>query len=369
MTKLPEINFVETDADIIAEEKIKKYESLTGRTLSVSDPVRLFLLTEASREVQLRLEMNDIAKQNLLYYSRDSVLDHKGYSWSTERLPSTAATTTVRFTLSAIRDESILIPKGTVVTPDSETFFKTETTAIIPSGELTVDVSCISLETGVIGNGYRIGAINTLVNPLPYIQKVENITVSDGGADIEDDDSYRDRIHQAPEQLSTAGPRGAYDYHAKSVSSLIADVYSYSPAPSCVDIKILLENGELPSQEILDAVYEKVNDRKIRPLNDYVTVSAPEVISYDVDVNYYISDEIIDLENTKSDIETAIQEYITWQNSALGRDINPYILIANCMAKGAKRLEVPSPSFLKLEKNQVAHINTVNIAFGGVESD
>ena len=59
------------------------------------------------------------------------------------------------------------------------------------------------------------GQLKTLVDPVPYVASVANITTSEGGADAQTDDSYREDIHGAPERFSTAGPDGAYIYHAK----------------------------------------------------------------------------------------------------------------------------------------------------------
>ncbi|MFD2089923.1 baseplate J/gp47 family protein [Brevibacillus brevis] len=54
--------------------------------------------------------------------------------------------------------------------------------------------------------GIQWGKLNQLVDPLPFVQSVSNVTESGGGADEEDDDSYAERIRQAPESFSVAGP-------------------------------------------------------------------------------------------------------------------------------------------------------------------
>ena len=49
LSNLNPISFAETDAETVKTEIIKKYEETSGRTLAQGDPIRLFLLTIASR--------------------------------------------------------------------------------------------------------------------------------------------------------------------------------------------------------------------------------------------------------------------------------------------------------------------------------
>lgn len=77
----------------------------------------------------------------------------------------------------------------------------------------------------------------------------------------------------------------------------------------------------------------------------------------------------------KANIEKAIEEYRIWQKSKIGRDINPSKLISNCIAAGAKRVEVISPQFVPLNPGsegqdaQIAQDIRVAVTFGGEEDD
>jgi phage-related baseplate assembly protein len=367
VTILPEVNFVETDPEIVKNSVIEAYESLTGRKLYPADPVRLFLLSIADVIIQQRLLINHVGKQNLLYYSEKNVLDHKGYAWGTPRLEAEKALTTIRFYFST-EAPTTTIPQGTRVGPDGNLAFETLNEVIAENVEY-IDVEAECTVTGAIGNGYSPGTIVNLVKPIPFVQRVENITLSEGGSDREDDESYRERIHQAPEKLSVAGPELAYRYWANSASSLIVDVDVASPNPGEVKISILLENGQLPEQEFIDEVYETINDRKVRPLTDKVTVTAPEVINYNLSVIYYIPANDVQQSLIRGNIEKAINDYVIWQKSKIGRDINPSKLVSDCVKAGAKRVDIVSPQFVKLEKGQIAVAANVAIEFGGVEDD
>lgn len=368
---LPEINFLTTNPEELANEFIQMYEQADGRKLAQADPLRLIFLTCASVITKQNVAINDAAKQNLLYYAREDILKHKGAEFDTPILEATAASTTLRMHLSLPLSTSKIIKKGELLATSNEgaIFFVSTHDAVIETTDLFVDINLKCTITGPAGNDFAIGEINSLVKPLPYVSKVENITVSAGGSLEEDEESYRNRIYLAPEKLSNAGPTGAYEYYAKSASPLISDIFVDSPQPGYVNISVLLKNGELPSEEIIQLIYEKVNARDVRPLTDFITVSAPEIVTYDLDVVYYIETNAVDKTLIHQNVEKAIDEYAKWQSSKIGRDINPSKLISDCYKAGAKRVEVRTPVFIAINKGQVAVMENKNVTFGGLEDD
>ena len=174
-------------------------------------------------------------KQNLLKYAFGAFLDNLAALKGIERTAAKPATVTIRFTLSEVQTGATAIPAGTRVT-DGEVYFTTDEYAEIKAGETTVDVTCTSIETGADLNGIQEGAIRTLVDPIPYIESVTNITETDGGTDPESDESLKDRIYIAPSRYSTAGTEEAYIYWVKTYNSTIADVKVSSDNPGEVDI-------------------------------------------------------------------------------------------------------------------------------------
>ena len=249
-------------------------------------------------------------------------------------------------------------------------FFATESPVNVPASSTYIDIKMKCNIPGIVGNGWQPGQIKTLVDPLPWIQQIENITVSADGVDVEDDDSYRQRIHGAPEKYSVAGPDGAYIYWAKTAHQSIADVEPVSPSPGVVDLIILLENGEIPGSEILQLVEDICSDKTKRPLTDYVKAYAPEEMYYDIDFTYYINSEKAASVNIITEaVENAIAEYELWQKQKLGRDINPSEITRRVVNAGAKRVELVTPVYTKLNRRQVAKVQTISIKFGGLEDD
>ncbi|MDD2296577.1 MAG: baseplate J/gp47 family protein, partial [Sphaerochaetaceae bacterium] len=135
---------------------------------------------------------NYTGNQNIPSRARDSDLDALGELFYDKTRPAAqAARCTVRFFISEIQSSAILVPAGTRVTDKDNTFiWETTADAYIAIGDLSVEVMVQCQTTGIAGNGYTAGQINTLVDVYPYYSHCENITESDDGADAATDDEY-----------------------------------------------------------------------------------------------------------------------------------------------------------------------------------
>lgn len=101
---------------------------------------------------------------------------------------------------------------------------------------------------------------------------------------METDDRFRERIVLALDGYSTAGPVGAYVFHALSASADVKDVNVTSPVPGEVAVAILSREGDgTPSGSLLMDVEAALNADTVRPLCDTVSVGPATVISYAVD--------------------------------------------------------------------------------------
>ncbi|MBQ3449572.1 MAG: baseplate J/gp47 family protein [Synergistaceae bacterium] len=369
---LADIIFAEKAADEIEHEIITLYERLAERTLAKGDPVRLFLETIILIIVQQRSLIDYAAKQNLLAYASGDYLDHIGALLEVTRLEASHAMTTLKFTLSESQSSVVIIPAGTRASPGGgNILFATTESVEVPSGSTEITVTAECTVSGVQGNGYIAGQIRRLVDPFPYEMTVTNITESYGGSDKENDENFRERIQIAPESFSVAGPKGAYEYYARSAHQDIIDVAVIGPPEieaGYVRLYPLMKGGELPSQEVLDAVLAKCGADDVRPLTDCVSVHSPETVSYALNVKYYI-DRAKATQSTEIQVsvESAIHEWVTWQRSKLGRDLNPSELNHRIISAGAKRAEITSPSFRVLKSSELAVPSSMTITFGGLE--
>jgi phage-related baseplate assembly protein len=352
-TIVPDIDFCVKDASVVESEVITNYEhyynlaTKVNKTLGRADPVRLFLLTIIYQLVVQRSITDSTGKENLLKYSHGADLDNVGAKWGprVKRLPPQKALTTLRFTLATTLTIDAVIPLKTLVQTSSGIKFATKVEGRISATQLSTDIEAEAQEAGPDKNGLLPGQINQLVSwNAPFLVSATNISTSSGGSNKEEDDHLRARIWMAPESFSTAGPVEAYESWAAGASPEIIDVNVWSDPPNAgkVFIHPLMKDGVLPSPEICDKVYEIVNADRIRPLTDQVFVSAPVVDNYTPNVGFWIKTKDGQFE---ADIMQRVQEayanYLIWQKTKIGRDINPSKCDQMMVGAGAKRTDIP----------------------------
>jgi phage-related baseplate assembly protein len=372
------LNFVEYDSEAIIAELVSQVEEATGETIQPSDERRLFINALAQVIVGINANINDTGNQVLLRTARGETLDALGEFWGVERIGAKTARTTLIFTLSEAQSDTVVIPTGTRATPDGKIYFATTGTLTIAAGSTEGSIEAKCLTDGAIGNGYTAGQVKYIVDNVPFLAGVTNAEETSGGADRESDDSLRDRIRLAPEKLSTAGTIEGYEYYARSASSDVGDVVIYSPANDTalteaeraagagkIFVYILKADGSIPSvsDKVLTDVANVVSAKNVRPLTDFVTVSAPEAITYSIKLSYYISgDNAANVEDIKIAVGRAITEYIAWQDTKIGRNINPDKLRNLILNAGASRVIITTPEYTDVSDRRVAQITGEVIA-------
>ena len=171
------------------------------------------------------------------------------------------------------------------------------------------------------------------------------------------------------ESFSTAGPINGYIYFTKSVSPAVADVAVTSPEACVVDVRVLLQKGQQATEAVLKEIETALNASDVRPLTDKVTVSVPETVPFDIDVTFYIPQpDAASATVIAAAAKQAVEEYVEWQTSKMGRDINPSYLTAKLMEAGVKRVEVRKPAFAVVDDIKVAKLGNQNILNGGIEN-
>lgn len=375
---LPDISFIdgityETILNEMIADYEAKYKEETGqtKTLRPGDKDHIHLRVEAGQYYQMYQNLDNAAKMNLLKYSKGDFLKHLGAFKKTFIQEPKAAVLTARFTLSEVRREVVSIPQGTRITAGDGVYFATDEYAEVQAGGTYIDIACTCEEEGTIGNDYIVGQVEVIVDPIPYVESVTNITQSEGGSGEETEESYRERIFLAPSSYSVAGPADAYEYWVKQYNSAaIEDVKIYEPEEAIVDIRILLLGGGLPSQTFCSGCLEYLKNNPIIPLTDNDQVAAPDVVNYDLRATYYIArSDVNNITTIRESIEAAKETYLNWQKTKIGRDINPDALTEFVRAAGGKRVVIQSPAYTPIPETSIAIERTVEFVYGGVEDD
>lgn len=209
-----------------------------------------------------------------------------------------------------------------------------------------------------------------MVDIIPFIDSVENITAPENGRDIETDDELKQRIYLAPNGYTNGGTDGAYAWEARQFDQTLADIKVFSDSPNVVNVVPLLNGGIIPGDEYIKDMQEYLSDHSRKMLTDKVSVEKPTAVNYTINAAYYINDsDKSKAETIQSLVDAAVQDYLTWQRGKLGRDINPDELITLMKNAGAKRVAVSQPVYMTTTQRQVAICSSTKVTYGGIEDD
>ncbi len=378
LARNPFYQFVDTDTEKIVAQLVTAYELITGVSVRPASPEKLFIQWVAAILVQERAYTNYIGNQNIPSRAEGDNLDALAEIFFMQERPAAkAATTTVRFSISAAQAALVLIPAGTRVTDASQTlFWATVEDAYVAIGDTYADVSVVCQTAGSVGNGYAAGQISKIVDTYDYYSSCANITTSEGGSDEADDDTFYELLRASMDGYSCAGARGGYVYWATQVSDEIGDVVANSPQAGYVDIYVLKTNGVPAGSELKAAVLAACSADEIRPLTDHVAVKDPQAASYDITFTYYTASSTTKSATEIAEaVQEAVSEYVKWQRARFGRDINPDKLREFLATTGIKRIVLTAPSFTQLRDGsddttpQYASVGTITVTNGGYEDE
>lgn len=356
-------NLIERDPAVIQAQVIADLEAELGRTLQPAQVETLIAHVLAYRESLIRIAVQDVGTQNLVAFARAPMLDFLGELVGAVRIPAAGARATIRFTLTAIQPAAVVVPAGTrVQTTDGKITFATEEEMVIPSGLAFGTVLGIATVAGDSGNSYAPGFVAVILDPVAFVATAANDDETHSGAAAEEDDPYRDRIRQAPNQFSVAGSVAAYRFHALSVSSTIVDVAVTSPAPGVVRLYVLTDDG-LPSPALLDEVEAAVSADTVRPLTDTVEVVAPAPVEYSIDATIRLLVGV-DSAAALAAAEAAANAYAEERSAGLGRDIVPSQVIAALSVDGVYDVALAAPALIELDENEWPVCTDVTITLG-----
>lgn len=370
------------------KELTKSVANPAGTTLAPADPRRLHLLALLDLVIQQRALIDFSGKQSLLRFVSDLFIDELAGLWGLDRLPSLPSRTTERFSFATVAPRTIA---AGIRVSDGVNLWTVIADTSATADHVDALVECTA--NGGATNGIAIGQIDNLVDPdlVPGCTGVSNITETVSGRDVEQLEDYRERLRDAPESQSTCGPRTAYEAAAIAASASVADAVALGPddggemagyPPEPGEIHVLVIEGErddagvlisvvpAPGEGVLDAVDAALTPEEVRPLGDHMIIRAPVFSDFDAIVTYFIAES---RSESATEIQAAAEEafaaWLLWQQSAIGRDINPDELRARLVNAGAKRAVVTEPAFTALLRDQSARCVYQFLAYGGVEDD
>ncbi|GFI24620.1 hypothetical protein IMSAGC011_03422 [Lachnospiraceae bacterium] len=379
LENLPKIDMLADEGitfESIVNEMIADYEAywkeLTGEELVLypADSRRIMLNVAAGKLYQLAAIINERHKLNFLQYMYGDFTKNWAANFGFKENGVEAAIVTLRFHLAVKQLTDVIIPAGTRATSGNNIFFATDEQLTILAGESYADTSATCTQPGVVGNGYAIGQLNVIADPVNLVERVENVTQSAGGHDEYTNQELKELIYNFPASYTTAGPAECYEQIVKSYSKNIIDAKVITNNEALVQIYILLQNGVIPTAEYCQKVLTYIKELKTTPDTDKIEIFSSDAMSYEVEAIYYIADEQKDIADAlKESIEEAGIEFINYTRSKIGRAVNPNILVTYAGAAGASRIEIANPVYIHVHENAVANCNNIKMTFGGFEKE
>lgn len=184
----------------------------------------------------------------------------------------------------------------------------------------------------------------------------------------EDDDSLRRRVQLSFEGFSTAGPEGAYIFHALGADPDVLDVAVTSPTPGAVTVAVLSRVGDgTASVDLRAAVEDTLNGDSVRPLTDNVTIQAGGIISYSVAAQLVLFDGP-DSAVVLAACTAAMQAYAD-RSHRLGRDVTLSGIYAALHQEGVQRVILTAPvANVATQWNEAAYCSGIVLTPGGIDA-
>lgn len=362
MNSIPRPVFIENNPDAIVSDIVSQYEYIYDKKLYPAQPERLEADIIAYRESLLRHAIQLVGEQCLVAFANPPALDQLAANDNVYRIPAQPARCSVHFDLEAVQATNIIIPSGTVfITPDARFSFLTQSEILIKAGEMSGDGTAICSEAGSAANNYPASSLKLQQSIQGIV--ATNTTITNAGAEIEDDEHFRLRIPESREGYTQAGSEGAYIYYTKAAHQDIIDATVYSPEPGTINVYPLTKSG-VASQEIIDIVYAFLSAKNRRPMDDNVVVLPHTIRSFALSGIITLF-ESSNYDSTKNLIALAVSEYKNKMSLSAGKDVvRDQIKNVIMNVPGVYSVNLTSPETdIVLNEWELAEVSSVSFSY------
>lgn len=356
--------------DTIREEMIADYENRSGKKVYAGQLEAYIIDTFAYREYLTRVKMDSMYENQYPQYARGAMLDLHGGEFC-KRLQPKFAQCKLEFTATDITAD-LYIAKNTRVS-NSKLIFSTTQTIKLSQAEPVQIVTGVCETSGEIGNKIPIGKLNQIIDEIPNVM-VKNITTTNSGADLEDDDNYRKRVLLAPTAITNASGEDEYEYLTRQFSQQIIDVFVDNPRDAKgykrageVEVYFITKEG-IANDDLIEKVQTFLENKSVRALNDKIIVSKPHIIEYKIEANIipkFGGDPIKILNTCKADIAKFTQV----KQNKLGSDIVQLDIASILKNNQVYDVEIIKPASIRVRKNAIAICKNISLTIKDAMED
>lgn len=239
-------------------------------------------------------------------------LNRWGVIWGVERLQAIAAQGNVEFTGT----NGTLIPAGTQLQRSDLAIFTTDEAVTISGGVAVVGVTAD--EAGDYSNTSQ-DSVLTFVSPITNVNTEAVVETGGliGGINIEDDDSYLERILLKIQQPPQGGAAADYEIWAKLVNGVTRVwVYPLADGPGTVTVLFMMDDAYadgIPEADDIENVQDMIDE--LKPVTAVVTVDAPTPVELDFEIELTLNPGYVE-----ADVQDAVEESL---KDLIRRDSEP----------------------------------------------
>jgi phage-related baseplate assembly protein len=344
----------------------------------------------AYRELFLRQRINNGIKATLLSTAEKSDLDHVVWSYygGLLRLQGSKPYAKYEFTLSAILDIDVTIPKGTqLISEDNQSQAFTMWDVVIDKGSQSVTVQ-VELNEYVANSDIKTEIIATQI---PFLQATKSLENFKLGSDKETDQELRLRAIQSLARYSTAGSIDSYKFHTMtadekvwdvSVLNGLKDIETYIPSflglnedtskikqaltqiiRDFATVEVYVASKTLVDDIMIDRIKKALTDEKVRPLTDFVKVYKAIVKDINIKAVIYLKDM-----SQQSTIKNQINDNLIF-DFKINDNITLSELNHKCFTQGVSSVEITSPlEDVITTQKEIISIKDISLEFKEVVS-
>ncbi|WP_417842028.1 baseplate assembly protein [Terasakiella sp.] len=209
-----------------------------------------------------------------------------------------------------------------------------------------------------IGANYNVARLTITPADPDAIPPVEAV--------MESDADFRRRIQLSFEGFSTAGPEGAYVFHALSSDPDVLDAWPISPNPGEVVLYTLSRSGNgAASPELLATVLNYLGAADKRPLTDQLTTASAGIVQYSIEAQLYFFSGL-DREAAMAQAQTEVEQ-LAEDYRRIGRDVPLSAIYAALQQPGVQRVELIEPeATVSVSEIQAPYCSGITLTDGGV---
>ena len=278
--------------------------------------VRLYAAAAQLQALQIQAEW--VLDQSFPQTAQGIYLDRHGAMRGLVRTEAVRAAGTLRFSVNSAPAADLAIPADTVCMTEGEVRFRTTAAGTLQAGTLTVDIPAEAVEPGRGGNAVA-GAIRFLTACPVGITGCTNPAAFSGGADQENDDSFRQRILESYRRLPNGANAAWYEQTAMGHPGVAAaQAVGRARGRGTVDVYIATETG-VPDAALLAEIQADLQEK--REIAVDVQALAPDVQAVDVSVQIAVRENTV-FEEVRPQVEAAVTGFFS------GRRLGKALLLA-----------------------------------------